>query len=128
MVITAGLLGTLNTILLAFDPSVVAVVFWPTWEKKEQERKENRNSVAQRQPGRPAPALNGKPSTLGDPDMSQSKTTQYETQDRYMTAIYDHGLELYGHLEVHELSDIDISLTSTIGYNTDELAEIFHGL
>lgn len=129
-VITASLQGTLNTILLCFDPSIVAVVFWPHWKKrKERERMQRRAREARPQPNPPPPAPASQPSVLGDPEMGESKTTDGGSQDIVMSTIhYDHGLEIYGHFEVYEISDIDITFTSTIGYDTEELAEIFRGL
>jgi hypothetical protein len=132
--ITAGLMGTFNTILLSFDPSVVAVVFWPLWKKRREKKEEmmrERNKLVQR-PKRsnplaaapaPAPALTStNPSTLGDPEMGGPLVSQYDSQGMI------HGLEFYGHLTVSEATDAETSVTSTIGYNPDELAEIFHDL
>ena len=44
--IMAGLTGTINTLLCCFDPSVVAVVFWPYWKKrKDRARARMRNQA-----------------------------------------------------------------------------------
>jgi hypothetical protein len=125
--ITAGLMGTFNTLLLIFDPSVVAVVFWPHCQKrKEQQRRQKRIRSAQHLPSPQAPASASKPSALRNPEVGQTKSTEHETQDIVLTSLhYDHGIEFH---DVHEITDLDISLTSTIGYDTEELAEIFHGL
>ncbi len=125
--ITAGLMGTLNTILLGFDPSVVAVVFWPYWKRrKDKKRMEKRNKSAQ--PG----AQTHKtvlPGVSGDPEVGGTVTSAYETQSTATTTFqYDHGLEFFGHLTVDETVDLGTTVTSTIGYNAEELAEIFHGL
>ena len=125
--ITAGLMGTLNTILLGFDPSVVAVVFWPYWKKrKDKKRMQKRNKSAQGGAQTHKPALPGGP---GDPEVGGTATSAYETQDMANTTFqYDHGLEFFGHLAVDETVDLGTTVTSTIGYNAEELAEIFHGL
>jgi hypothetical protein len=131
--ITAGLMGTFNTILLSFDPSVVAVVFWPLWKKrreKKEKKMRERNKLVQRaqRPNPlatvPAPALTStdNPPALGDPEMGGPLVSQYESQGMA------YGLEFYGHLTVSEAADADTSVTSTIGYNADELAEIFRDL
>ena len=125
--ITAGMMGTLNTIMLGFDPSVVAVVFWPYWKKrKDRKRMQKRNKSAQYGAKTYKPALTG---VSGDSEMGGTASSAYETQDMANTASqYDHGLEFFGHLVVDETVDLGTTVTSTIGYNAEELAEIFHGL
>jgi len=125
--ITAGLMGSFNTIMLAFDPSVVAVVFWPYWKKRmERKRMQKRNKSAR--PGTQT-CKTALPPISGDPELGGTPTTSYETQDMVITTFqHDHGLEFFGHLGVNETADLETTVTSTIGYNAEELAEIFHGL
>jgi hypothetical protein len=125
--ITAGLMGTLNTILLCFDPSVVAVVFWPYMKRRrDRKRMQKRNKPAQ--PSTPT-YKTGLPPVLGDPEMGETPISTYETQEMAVTTFqHDHGLEFFGHLAVNETVDLETTVTSTIGYNAEELAEIFHGL
>jgi hypothetical protein len=125
--ITAGLMGTFNTILLCFDPSIVAVVFWPYWKRrKDRKRMQKRNTPA------PPSAQTCKtilPGLWGDPAIGGTATSTYKTQEMgNMTSQHDHGLEFFGHLVADETDDLEISVTSTIGYNAEELAEVFHGL
>lgn len=91
---------------------------------------QRRARLAQPQPDHPPASTSAlKRPVLGEPEMGELKTTEGESQDIVMTSLHwDHGLEIYGHLEAHEISDFDLTFTSTIGYNTDELVEIFHGL
>ncbi len=125
--VTCGLMGTLNTILIGFDPSVVAVVFWPYWKKmKDKKRIQKLNRSAQRSTQTYKSAL---PGGLGAPEVGGTATSAYETQEMANTTFqYDHGLEFFGHLTVDETVDLGTTVTSTIGYNAEELAEIFHGL
>jgi hypothetical protein len=126
--ITASLMGTCNTIFFGLDPSVVAVVFWPYW-KKEQERTRKQINFAQPRSDPPAPASTRKLPVLGDLEMGEPKLVECETQDTVISTPHHlDGLEFDGHFEVHKTVDFDTSVTSTIGYDTDELARIFHGL
>jgi len=132
--ITAGLMGTFNAILLSFDPSVVAVVFWPRWKKKQEQEKLRQNLKARRQPEQPSPSTRKQPA-LGDVEMAESKARGDETQGAVVTTIHfhnadDHGLEFYGHSAMHDVDTIDLenSRTSTIGYDMSDLAETYHGL
>lgn len=78
------------------------------------------------QPSTPADKLPRPP--VVDPEMGVSRTSSQD-QDMVITTFqYDHGLEFFGHLAVNEAPDLDTTVTSTIGYNAEELAEIFHGL
>jgi len=125
--ITVGLMGTLNTILLGFDPSIVAVVFWPYWKKrKDRKRMEKRNKSARPSTQTHKPVLVGFP---GDPAIGKTAISTYATQEMGSTTFqHDHGLEFFGHLAVNETEDLETTITSTIGYNAEELAEVFHGL
>ena len=130
--ITAGLMGTFNAILLSFDPSVVAVVFWPHWKKKkEQERRRQNFKVVRRQPERPVST--SKPLLLGDIEIAETKVVRDETQGVVVTTIQfqntdDHGLEPHGHSATLNTLDLENNGTSTIGYDVSDLAEIYHGL
>lgn len=132
--ITAGLMGTLNAGLLSFDPSVVAVVFWPHWRRKkeqEQERRRRSDAGARRQPG--SPPSTRKPPSLDDIEMAATKTGRDETQGVVITTIHfrtadDHGLESNGHSTVPNTIDLEASCTSTIGYDFSDLAATYHGL
>ena len=130
--ITAGLMGTFNAVLLSFDPSVVAVVFWPHWvKKKEQERLQMDGKVARLQPEPPASSC--KPALLGDIEMAETKVIGDETQGVVVTTIHlqnasEHGLELHGHSTIPDGIDLENSGTSTIGYNMNDLVKIYHGL
>lgn len=124
-VITAGLMGTFNAVLLSFDPSVVAVVFWPHWKKKEWERQRQNFEVGRRQPE--SLASIGKPPLLGDIEIAETKD---ESQGVVVTTIHvqsanDHGLEFHGHSDA---LDLENSGTSTIGYNMGDFTNIYHGL
>ena len=126
--ITAGLVGTLNTIMLCFDPSIIAVVFWPFWKKRrDRERMQKRNKLPRPSTQTYKTAL---PGGLGDPAIGGTTTSTTDgTQDMVSTTFqYDHGLEFFGHLAVDETLDADTTFASTIGYNAEELAEVFHGL
>jgi len=135
--VTAGLMGTFNTILISFDPSVVAVVFWPHWKKKReqkrlrQDRKEAKAARLHLQPE--PPASPHKTSFLGDMEMAQTKIAGNDTQEVVITTIHlqnvgDHGLELHGHSTIPDGLDLENNGTSTIGYNMNDLAKIYHGL
>jgi hypothetical protein len=127
--ITAGLMGAFNSIIFSFDPSVVAVVFWPYWKKRREQRMQKRNKSPQQRLDHLTLASIRKPSVLEDPETGNSMTSERETQNVVISSFHpDHGLEFYGHLEVRETPDFDTSFSSTIGYDTDELAQIFHGL
>ena len=130
--VTAGLMGTFNAILISFDPSVVGVVFWPRWKKKKEQERLQRDRKATRL--RPEPPTSPHKSTfLGDVDMAQTKVVGNETQEVVVTTIHlqnagDHGLELHGHSPIPDGLDLENSGTSTIGYNMNDLAKIYHGL
>ncbi len=130
--ITAGLMGTFNAVLLSFDPSVVAVVFWPDWvKKKEQGRLQMDREAARLQPEPLASSC--KPALLGDIDMAQTKDIENETQGVVVTTTHlqnagEHGLELHGQSAIPDGLDLENSGTSTIGYNMNDLAKIYHGL
>jgi hypothetical protein len=125
--ITAGLTGTFNTVLLCFDPSIVAVVFWPYWmRRKDRKRMQKRNTSAALSAQTCRPVL---PGVWGDSTIGGMGTSTYKTQEMgNMTFQHDHGLEFFGHLVADETGDSEITITSTIGYNAEELAEVFHGL
>jgi len=121
-------MGTFNAFLISFDPSVVAVVFWPHWKK----RKLRHNAKAARLQSEP-PASTLKPVVLGDIEMAETKVAGDETQGGVVTTIHlqdagDHGLELHGHSAICDGLDLENSGTSTIGYNMSDLAKTYHGL
>ena len=124
--IAAGLMGTFNTMLIFFDPSVVSVVFWPFWKRrKDRKRREKRRKSMLPTYKQPLPPV------LRNPEMEQIPGSSYGTQEMVITTTqqdHDHGLEFFGHLVVDESPDLSTTVTSTIGYNAEELAEIFHGL
>jgi hypothetical protein len=127
--VTAGLMGTFNAILISFDPSVVAVVFWPHWRKKKEQKRLHRDRKAARLH---QPSL-CKSSFLGDIEMAQTRIVGNETQEVVITTIHlqnagDHGLELHGHSVIPDELDLENSGTSTIGYDMNDLAKIYHGL
>jgi len=118
--ITAGLMGTFNTILLCFDPSIVAVVFWPLW-KKRKDRRTGRKRNTSTEPStliydKPLPPL------PNDPEIGETQETDI------MTFQHDYSLELFGHFAVNETLNGPTTVTSTIGYDAEELAKIFYGL
>ena len=125
--ITAGMMGTINTILLGFDPSVVAVVFWPYWKRrKDRKGMQIRNKFAQPSAQTYKPAL---PGGSRDSEIGGTATFAFETQEMANTSSqHDHGLEFFGHLTVDDTVDLGTTGKSTIGYNAEELAEIFQGL
>ena len=130
---TAGLMGTFNAILLSFDPSVVAVVFWPHWKKKkEQERlRQNIAKAARRQLEPQVTTL--KPPALGDIEMAETKVVADETEGAVVTTIHfqnadDLGLESHDHLAILSTIDLENDRTSTIGYSMTDLVETYHGL
>ena len=130
--VTAGLMGTFNAILISFDPSVVAVVFWPRWKKKKGQGRLQRDRKAVRLQPEP-PTSPHKSAFLGDIDMAQTKVVGNETQEVVVTTIHlqtagDHGLELHGDSPIPDGLDLENSGTSTIGYNMNDLAKIYHGL
>jgi hypothetical protein len=130
--VTAGLMGTFNAILLSFDPSVVAVIFWPHWRKQKEQERRRRNMKAARLQLEP-PASHCKPLILGDIEMAETKVAGNETQGVVVTTIHlqsaaDHGLELQGHSAIPNGVDLENSGTSTIGYDMSDLAKIYHGL
>jgi len=125
--ITAGLMGTFNAILICFDPSIVAVVFWPFWKKRK-----DRKSVQKRNKSRQPNTLTYKqplPPVSRDPEIGEIPVPSYETQETVITTFqHDLGLEFYGHLAVNETLDLATTVTSTVGYDEEELAEMFRGL
>jgi hypothetical protein len=125
--ITAGLMGTFNTILLCFDPSIVAIVFWPYWmRRKDRKRMQKRNTSAPPSAQTYNLAL---PGVWGDPSIGVIATSAYRAQEiGNMTFRHDHGLEFLGNLVMNGMGDIEITNTGTVGYNAEELAEVFHGL
>lgn len=136
--ITASLMGTFNAMLLSFDPSVVAVVFWPRWKKKEQERRQKKSTAAAAARRRgalepAAPSSYRKAPPLGDIEMAETKDPRDETQGVVVTTIHfrtadDHGLESNGHSAIPDTVDLEDSGTSTIGYSYRDLIETYHGL
>lgn len=123
--ITAGLMGTFNTILLCFDPSIVAVVFWPFWKKrKDKKTAQKRNKSTQ-----PSALDKPLPPLPKDPEMGGTPTSSYETQETVITPFqHDYSLELFAHFAVNETLTGATTVTSTIGYDAEELANIFYGL
>ena len=127
--ITAGLMGTFNAILLSFDPSVVAVVFWPHWKKKkERERLRQKFKPVRRQSERPVST--SKPLYLGDIEIAETKVVRDESQGVVVTTIHvqDHGLESHEHPATLDALDLENNSTSTLGYTVSDLAEIYRGL
>jgi len=127
--ITAGLMGTFNAVLLSFDPSIVAVVFWPHW-KKEKVQERLRRHIIQLESGQPEPTAPPHKPILGDIEMAETKD---ETQAVVVTTIHlenadDRGLEFHKHSAMPGELDLENSGTSTTGYNISDLAKIFHGL
>ena len=87
---------------------------------------QKRNKSAQPSAQTYKPAL---PGGSGDSEIGGTTTSAYETQEMAnTTSQHDHGLEFFGHLTVGETVDLGTTVTSTIGYNAEELAEIFQGL
>jgi len=120
----AGLIGTFNAILLSFDPSVVGVVFWPHWRKKQQGRLQQ-DKLAARRPSTPTTSTQ----VLGGFEMAETKHIGDETQVVVVTTIHvqnaaDRGLELYG----PDAIDLENGHTSTLRYDMSHLADIYHGL
>ena len=61
--------------------------------------------------------------------MGGSDTTYSVAQDK-TTIIFpgqDHSMVLYGHFDPSKSADLECNMAvSTVGYNMDELAEVFH--
>jgi hypothetical protein len=130
-VITAGLMGALNSILISFDPSIVGVVFWPYWKKKkEQERSQEYMNGGRRPLDPPASAL--KLPTLGDIEMAETKVIGNETQEAVVATVHfenaETPVESHGHSETGETIDFENSRRSTTFYDMRDLAETYHGL
>ena len=125
--ITAGLMGTFNTIFLVFDPSVVAVVFWPYWKKKKERERMQQRIKLQTGLNTRASASTRNPVVLENEnlEMRDLGTAEYIPQDMDSST---HGLEFYSHFAANETAGYEPSPTSTTGYNMDELAQTFHGL
>jgi len=93
-------------ILLGVDPSIVAVVFCPYWKKTNRLGLVlNPQASTTRVSGRPRDRENG------DLHLRNSRN--------------DHGLEFFGHLAVNETEDLETTITSTIGYNAEELSKVY---
>ena len=138
--VTTGLMGTLNAVLLSFDPSVVAVLFWPRWRKKQAQEQERRRrgdatvaaARSRRHSGSGPPPSTRKPRLLADIEMAETKAAGDESQF-VATTIHsqntdEHGLESNGHSALPNTIDLEDSGTSTIGYNISDLVETYHGL
>lgn len=131
--ITAGLMGTFNAILLSFDPSVVAVVFWPHWKKKEGQARLRQNMKAAKAARHlPEPQSSTPKSTiLGEIEMAQTKVVGDETQGLSISTIHFQDADDRGHesnIDFTKTVDLEDSQTSTADYNICELVEIYHGL
>ena len=51
--------------------------------------------------------------------------TQYKTTVNFLGQY--HSMEFYGHFDPSKSADLETNMTvSTVGYNMDELAEVFH--
>ena len=131
--ITAGLMGTFNAILISFDPSVVAVVFWPHWKKRKRQARLRRNKMkaaaGQQHPEPQPPSL--KSTVMDDIEMAQTKIVGDETQGVSVTTIHfqdadDPDLESHG--DSVKTVDLENSKTSTTDYNICVLVETYHGL
>lgn len=126
--VAAGLMGTLNTLLICFDPSVVSVVFWPFWRAR-RDRRRGRARARSRSMQRDGPADELPPPPSKDPEMGETLASSYGNQETVITTVQnDHDLEFFGHLAVNPALDSATTVTSTIGYDAEALAEIFHGL
>ena len=129
--ITAGLMGTFNGALLSFDPSVVAVVFWPRWKKRKEQERLRQKFKAVRRPPEPL-VMNSKPLLLGDIEIAETKVVRDESQGTIATTIHFQNHDLDSHMHSATLSgpDLENSGTSTTGcsYTVSDLAEIYHGL
>ena len=131
--ITAGLMGTFNAILLSFDPSVVAVVFWPHWRKKEGQARLRQNMKAAKaarhlpEPQSPTP----KSTALGEIEMAQTKVVGDEAQGLSVSTIHFQDVDDRGHesnVVFAKTVDLEDSRTSTADYNICDLVETYHGL
>jgi hypothetical protein len=119
--VTAGLMGTFNAILLSFDPSVVAVVFWPHWKKKTGQGRLRQNMKSEPQ------ASTCRPAAL---EMAETQVVGDETQGLAVTTAHfqnagDQDLESRGHSKTASLEN---SRTSATGDNIRDLVETYHGL
>jgi hypothetical protein len=127
--VTAGLMGTLNAILISFDPSVVAVVFWPHWKKKKEQARLRQNMKAARRPLKPQPLPRA--IVLDDIEMAETKIFGDETQGVAVTTIHFQDVDDQG-LESHEHSaktvDREDSRTCTPDFSISDLVETYHGL
>ncbi len=129
--ITAGLMGTFNAILISFDPSVVAAVFWPHWKKRKRQARMRRNMKAAGQPPEEPQPPTPKSTALDDIEMAQTKIVGDETQGLSVTTIHfqnadDQGLESRG--DSVKTVDPENSKTSTTDYNICVLVATYHGL
>lgn len=115
---TAGLMGTFNTIVLSFDPSVVAVVF----ARRIHERREPRSRTWV--PRRKVPVL--------DEDVEMKFTGPIEESRAAEIRFIPLDTANNQTLEYREqsMSDgvLDDNQNSTVTQNTSELAETYHGL
>lgn len=131
--ITAGLMGTFNAILICFDPSVVAVVFWPHWKKKEGQARLRQNMKAAKaarhlpEPQSPTP----KSTALGEIEMAQTKVIGDETQVLSVSTIHFQDADDRGHesnVDFAKTVDLEDSRTRAADYNISDLVETYHGL
>jgi len=128
--VTAGLMGTFNAILLSFDPSVVAVVFWPQWKKKKEQARLRQNLKVARRSKRPQPSTR-RSIVLADIEMAETKIFGDETQGAAVTTIHFQDVDDQGP-ESHEHSlkteDRESRQTSTADFSICDLVETYHGL
>jgi len=118
--ITPGLMGAFNALLFRMDPSVVAVIHsLRAREQSSPNRQHHKTRV-----------LDGRP---GETEPNQSvMATMVPSQGVLLPTVHidntddDNGLEYEGHFTVRNPSFP--SLSSTIGYDANELADTYNGL
>ena len=118
--ITPGLMGTFNALLFRMDPSVVAAIHSIRAREQSSTNRQHHN----------ARVLDGRP---GEMEQGQSvMTTTVPSQGVLLPTVHidttddDNGLEYEGHFTVRNPSLP--SLSSTIGYGANELADTYNGL
>ena len=118
--ITPGLMGTFNALLFRMDPSVVAAIHSIRAREQSSTNRQHHN----------ARVLDGRP---GETEPGQSvMTTTVPSQGVLLPTVHidttddDNGLEYEGHFTVRNPSLP--SLSSTIGYGANELADPYNGL
>lgn len=119
--ITAGLMGTFNTILLSFDPSIIAVVF--AHRTRERPATRRRKWI----PSRKARELDG------DVEMGDSKLTgpirvSRVTEISFVPFDSENGESLEYREQSAPNGVLDLSRNSPGTRNSSDLADTYHGL